>query len=84
MADKSPHKRQAVLRFDNGKLAGSKRPLVNPQPDDDPARMPLEEIAKEIKLIGSQGIIPLFRSGGGDLYYVKSYDLANPDRNCVR
>lgn len=51
MADKSPHKRQAVLRFDNGKLAGSKRPLVNPQPSDDPARMPLEEVAKEMRKI---------------------------------
>jgi uncharacterized protein (TIGR02452 family) len=51
MADKSPHKRQAVLRFDNGKLAGSKRPLVNPQPGDDPARMPLEEVAKEMRKI---------------------------------
>lgn len=51
MADQSPEKRQTVLRFDNGKLAGSKRPLRNLQPQDDPARSPLEEIAKQMRLI---------------------------------
>jgi hypothetical protein len=48
MADQSPEKRQTVLRFNNGKLAGSKRPLINPQLPDDPARTPLEEIAKQM------------------------------------
>lgn len=51
MADDSPVKRQTVLRFDNGKLAGSRRPLTNPQPRADPARTPLEEVAKEMRKI---------------------------------
>jgi uncharacterized protein (TIGR02452 family) len=51
MADDSPVERQTVLRFDNGKLAGSRRPSTNPQPRDDPARTPLEEIAKEMRKI---------------------------------
>ena len=41
--------------------------------------LPLSEIRKEIELIGETGMIPIFRSGGGDLYYVKSFDPANPD-----
>ena len=39
----------------------------------------LSEIRKEVELIGETGMIPIFRSGGGDLYYVKSFDPANPD-----
>ena len=39
----------------------------------------LADIEGEIELIGEHGIIPLFRSGGGDLYYVKSYDSEKPD-----
>src|SRR5438046_722688 len=30
--------------------------------------LPLSEIRKEIELIGEKGMIPIFRSGGGDLY----------------
>jgi cell wall assembly regulator SMI1 len=41
--------------------------------------LPLAEIEKEIELTGETGIIPLFRSGGGDLYYVKRYDSLKPD-----
>jgi cell wall assembly regulator SMI1 len=42
--------------------------------------LPLKEVTEEIELIGSTGIVPLFRSGGGDLYYVKSYNPAAPDQ----
>lgn len=41
--------------------------------------LPLSEIRKEIELVGETGMIPIFRSGGGDLYYVKSFDPAHPD-----
>ena len=51
MSHESPNKIQAVLRFVNGKMTGTKRPLINPQPKDDPARTPLEEIAKEMRKI---------------------------------
>ena len=51
MASQSPYKRQAVLRFDNGKLTGTKKPLINPQSQDDPARTPLEDIAREMRKI---------------------------------
>jgi cell wall assembly regulator SMI1 len=39
----------------------------------------LSEIEQELKLTDEKGIIPLFRSGGGDLYYVKTFDPAKPD-----
>lgn len=42
--------------------------------------LPLEVVAEEVELIGSKGIVPLFRSGGGDLYYVKSYEAVAADR----
>jgi uncharacterized protein (TIGR02452 family) len=48
MADHSQEKRQTVLRFNNGNLSGLQSPLINPQPQDDPARTPLEEIAKQM------------------------------------
>ena len=51
MASQSPDKKQAVLRFDDGKLTGTKKPLINPQSQDDPARTPLEDIAKEMRKI---------------------------------
>jgi cell wall assembly regulator SMI1 len=41
--------------------------------------LPLWAIEEEIELTGESGIIPLFRSGGGDLYYVKSFDPTRPD-----
>ncbi|MEZ6138953.1 MAG: SMI1/KNR4 family protein [Zavarzinella sp.] len=41
--------------------------------------LPLSEIEREIELIGETGMIPIFRSGGGDLFYVKSFDPAIPD-----
>jgi cell wall assembly regulator SMI1 len=41
--------------------------------------LPLSEIRKEIELIGETGMIPICRSGGGDLYYVKSFDPAHAD-----
>lgn len=41
--------------------------------------LPLSEVLIEIDLIGSEGIAPLFRSGGGDLLYVRSYNPATPD-----
>jgi hypothetical protein len=43
--------------------------------------LPLSEIQKEIELIGETGMIPIFRSGGGDLYYVKSFDPVDPDHH---
>src|SRR6516164_9627411 len=43
--------------------------------------LPLRVVAEEVELIGSDGIVPLFRSGGGDLLYVKSYEPAAPDRH---
>jgi cell wall assembly regulator SMI1 len=45
--------------------------------------LPLAEIRNEIELIGETGIIPIFRSGGGDLYYVKSLDPAKPDQRLL-
>lgn len=39
----------------------------------------LEKIQQEIELVGHEGRVPLFLSGGGDSYYVKSFDQANPD-----
>ena len=32
--------------------------------------LPLSAVAEEIELIGSEGIVPFLRSGGGDLLYV--------------
>ena len=43
--------------------------------------LPLEVVAEEVELIGSEGIVPLFRSGGGDLLCVKSQANATPDRH---
>ncbi|HVE14314.1 MAG TPA: SMI1/KNR4 family protein [Elusimicrobiota bacterium] len=40
----------------------------------------LNAVTEEIKLMGSEGIFPLFYNGGGDLYYVKSHNPAAPDR----
>ena len=40
--------------------------------------LPLATVAEEVELVGSAGIVPLFRSGGGDLLYVKAGD--GPDR----
>ena len=34
--------------------------------------LPLSVVADEIELIGSEGIVPFLRSGGGDLLYVKA------------
>jgi cell wall assembly regulator SMI1 len=39
----------------------------------------LEKIRQEIELAGHEGRVPLFLSGGGDSYYVKSFDRTNPD-----
>lgn len=33
--------------------------------------LPLAVVAEEVELIGSEGIVPFLRSGGGDLLYVK-------------
>lgn len=41
--------------------------------------LPLKEVSREVSLIGSEGVIPLLRSGGGDLLYVKSYTPTAPD-----
>lgn len=41
--------------------------------------LPFSEMLSEIDLIGSEGIAPLFRSGGGDLLYVRNYSPAAPD-----
>lgn len=51
MASHSPEWGQKVLDFGNGKLTGSKTPSINPQPQEDPARVPLEEIAKQMRKI---------------------------------
>ena len=51
MADRLPKKKQAVLWFNNGRLSGTKKPLTNPQSQDDPARTPLEDIAKQMRKI---------------------------------
>jgi cell wall assembly regulator SMI1 len=42
--------------------------------------LPLQVVGEEVALIGSRGIVPLFRSGGGDLFYVKSHDPVVSDR----
>ena len=34
--------------------------------------LPLAVVAEEVELIGSEGIVPFLRSGGGDLLYVKA------------
>ena len=39
----------------------------------------LQQIQEEIELTGHEGRVPLFLSGGGDSYYVKSFDATNPD-----
>ena len=39
----------------------------------------LEKIQQEIELMGHEGRVPLFLSGGGDSYYIKSFDQTNPD-----
>jgi hypothetical protein len=41
--------------------------------------LPLQVIAEEVELIGSEGIIPFLRSGGGDLLYVRSKSAAEAD-----
>jgi hypothetical protein len=41
--------------------------------------LPLEVAAEEVELIGSEGIIPFLRSGGGDLLYVRSHSAAETD-----
>lgn len=41
--------------------------------------LPLRVVAEEIELIGSEGIVPLFRSGGGDLLYVRSHNPEAPE-----
>lgn len=41
--------------------------------------LPLGKIEEEIELTGHEGRVPLFLSGGGDSYYVKSFDATNPD-----
>jgi len=43
----------------------------------------LAEIEAEIELMGAHGIIPVFRSGGGDFYYVESFDPAKPDHRLL-
>jgi uncharacterized protein (TIGR02452 family) len=45
-----PRKRQATLDFTNGRLS-AKKPLVNPQASDDPKRVPLEDIARQMMKI---------------------------------
>jgi hypothetical protein len=42
--------------------------------------LPLRVVAEEVELIGSAGIVPFLRSGGGDLLYVKSQTAADVDR----
>jgi hypothetical protein len=42
--------------------------------------LPLRVVAQEVALIGSEGIIPFLRSGGGDLLYVKSHTTTGSDR----
>ena len=42
--------------------------------------LPLRVVAEEVELIGSEGIVPFLRSGGGDLLYVKSHSAAGADR----
>lgn len=42
--------------------------------------LPLRVAAEEVELIGSEGIIPFLRSGGGDLLYVRSQTAAGADR----
>jgi hypothetical protein len=42
--------------------------------------LPLRVVGEEIKLIETKGIVPLFRSGGGDLYYVKTFQPERPDQ----
>ena len=51
MPNQSPHKRQTILSFIDGKLIGTKKGLLNPQSQDDPARTPLEEIATQMRRI---------------------------------
>jgi cell wall assembly regulator SMI1 len=41
--------------------------------------LPLGKIEEEIELMGHEGRVPLFLSGGGDSYYIKSFDATNPD-----
>lgn len=41
--------------------------------------LPLETVADEVALIGSEGIVPFLRSGGGDLVYVRSGSSADAD-----
>jgi uncharacterized protein (TIGR02452 family) len=45
-----PRKRQATLDFTNGRLS-AKKALVNPQGRNDPKRVPLEDIAKQMMKI---------------------------------
>lgn len=40
--------------------------------------LPLRVAAGEVELIGSEGIVPFLRSGGGDLLYVRSGSAADP------
>lgn len=42
--------------------------------------LPLALVAKEVELIGSNGIFPFLRSGGGDLLYVKTGEAASDRR----
>jgi hypothetical protein len=42
--------------------------------------LPLRVVAEEVELIGSEGIVPFLRSGGGDLLYVRSDSGAGTDR----
>jgi hypothetical protein len=42
--------------------------------------LPLRAAAEEVELIGSEGVVPFLRSGGGDLLYVKSHSGAGADR----
>jgi hypothetical protein len=42
--------------------------------------LPLRVVAEEVELIGSEGIVPFLRSGGGDLLYVRSHSAATDRR----
>lgn len=42
--------------------------------------MPLRVVGEELELIGSEGIVPFLRSGGGDLLYVRSHSATDTDR----
>ena len=42
--------------------------------------LPLRVVVEEVELIGSEGIVPFLRSGGGDLLYVRSHSAARADR----